>query len=483
VLSASIGGELSASIVILGGGPAGAAAARLLALWGHDVRLITRPEPPAVGALAESLPPSCRKLFDVLAVRDVIETAGFVRATGNTVWWGAHEERVEQFADGERGWQVDSAELASLLLDAAERAGVSIERRRVGLDDCAAREDSIVLDCTGRSGVVARARGWRVYEPSLKTIALVGIWRRDKPWRVPDDTHTLIESYGDGWLWSVPLGSGRRCIAAMVDPRTSDLAEGAAREIYLSEIAKARRFASVVEGAVLEPGLRGWDASMYSSSRYADEHALLVGDAGSFIDPLSSAGVKKAIASGWLAAVAAHTAIERPGMRQIAFDFFAARERDIYRHLRALTQRFLADAATRHPDAFWADRSAAMDPPLPADEVDPPHIVHEFERLRAARTLSVRLGDGIRVEARPAVSGCEIVLEARIVDDAASAGVRYVRDIDVIALLDLAPHYGDVGELFDAYQRRAAPAALPDFLAALSAALAHGWLVWREGSA
>jgi flavin-dependent dehydrogenase len=468
--------------VVLGGGPAGATAARLLALWGHDVRLITRPEPPALGALAESLPPSCRKLFDLLAVRDAIETAGFVRATGNTVWWGAHEERVEQFADGGRGWQVDSGVLASLLLDAAERAGVGVERRRVGPDDCAAIDDSIVLDCTGRSGVVARARGWRVYEPSLKTIALVGIWRRDEAWQVPDDTHTLIESYGDGWMWSVPLGSGRRrrCIAAMVDPRTSDLAEGAAREIYLSEIAKAQRFASVVEGAVLEPGLRGWDASMYSSSRYADEQALLVGDAGSFIDPLSSAGVKKAMASGWLAAVAAHTAIQRPGMRQIAFDFFAARERDIYRHLRALTQRFLADAATKHPDAFWADRSATMDPPSSADEADHPRIVHEFERLRAAQALSVRLGDGIRIEARPAVSGCEIVLESRIVDDAASPGVRYVRDIDVVTLVELAPRCADVGELFDLYQRRAAPAALPDFLTALSAAIARGWLVWRE---
>ena len=46
--------------VVIGAGPAGASAARLLAAWGHDVRLITRPsadrEP-----LAESLPPSCRE--------------------------------------------------------------------------------------------------------------------------------------------------------------------------------------------------------------------------------------------------------------------------------------------------------------------------------------------------------------------------------------------------------------------------------------
>ncbi len=35
---------------------------------------------------------------------------------------------------------------------------------------------------------------------------------------------------------------------------------------------------------------------------------------------------KKALASGWLAAVATHTALIRPAMRQIALDFFSARE-------------------------------------------------------------------------------------------------------------------------------------------------------------
>jgi len=479
VRAASIG-RVSASIVVLGGGPAGATAARLLALWGHDVHLITRPESSAANALAESLPPSCRKLFDLLGVRDDIDTAGFVRATGNTVWWGSGEERVERFPDSERGWQVDRAALAALLLSAAERAGVGVERRVLQPDDCATAGDAIVLDCTGRSGVVARARGWRVYDPSLKTIALVGIWRRDARWPVPDDTHTLIESYGDGWLWSVPLGGGRRCIAAMVDPRTSTLADGAPREIYLAEIGKTQRFASMVEGATLDPGLRGWDASMYSASRYADEHVLLVGDAGSFIDPLSSAGVKKAMASGWLAAVAAHTAITRPAMRQIAFEFFAAREGEIYRHLRALTQRFLADAAVTHADAFWADRNAMIDSPSSDEQARHPRMVAEFERLRSAGALSVRVGDGIRIEPRPAVSGCEIVLESRIVDDPIGAGVRYVRDVDVVTLLDLAPGCGDVGELFALYQRRAAPAALPDFLTALSTAIAQRWLVWRE---
>ncbi len=65
---------------------------------------------------------------------------------------------------------------------------------------------------------------------------------------------------------------------------------------------------------------------------------LLVGDAGSFIDPLSSAGVKKALASGWLAAVVAHTWLTQPEMRPHALGFFEDRETEIHR-------RFVGDDA------------------------------------------------------------------------------------------------------------------------------------------
>jgi 2-polyprenyl-6-methoxyphenol hydroxylase-like FAD-dependent oxidoreductase len=508
-------------ILVAGGGPAGAAAARLLALWGHDVRLVTTPVAGLKAratndyeyvartfrsaTLGESLPPSCQKLFDVLGVSDAIDRAGFVRSTGNTVWWGEQSTRVESFASGQHGWQVTADALSAVLGDAARAAGVRFEEGRVTADMLAGAAESIVLDCTGRSGVVARARGWRVYEPALRTVALVGVWRRDGGWPVPDPSHTLIESYADGWMWSVPVapstrfarspldaargdpepveGTGQaasaRYIAAMVDPRSSGLAPASARGIYLAEIAKTNRFASLVEDAMLEGGPSGWDASMYSSTRYADDRVLLAGDAGSFIDPLSSAGVKKALASGWLAAVAAHTSLVNPAMRQTAFEFFDARERDIYQHFRALTQRFFSDAAAGHDHPFWTDRAGALDGDVRGDLADDRAVQAAFERMRSASRLAVRRGADVRVEPRPAVSGCEIVLEPRIVRSHTS-GIRYLHDVDVVSLVALAPDFDDVGALFEAYGRTHGPVALPDFLAALAAAVANGWLAWRD---
>ena len=108
--------------------------------------------------LAVSLPPSCGKLFDAIGISDAIESVGFPRSTGNTVWWGGGDPRVELFASGALGWQVDVDALANVILSEAIAAGVAVERSTV-------REhpDGFVLDCTGRSGVIARATGLRQF--------------------------------------------------------------------------------------------------------------------------------------------------------------------------------------------------------------------------------------------------------------------------------------------------------------------------------
>jgi hypothetical protein len=212
---------------------------------------------------------------------------------------------------------------------------------------------------------------------------------------------------------------------------------------------------------------------MYAATRYADDNVLLVGDAASFIDPLSSAGVKKALASGWLAAVAVHTALLRPGMRDIALKFFAMRESEIYDAFRDLTRQFLAEAAAGHEHRFWNDRAEAE----PTREGESEAALKTvFDAIRGAQSLRFNRGAGVQIDKRPAVSGSEIVLEERVVTDQDADGIRYVSDVDVVALLALAPDQTDVGELFGVYNSRFAPVALPDFLRALTLSVARGWL-------
>ena len=455
---------------MLGGGPAGSTAAKLLSDWGHRVRLITRPA--ADSRLAVSVPPSCQKLFAAIGIADAVDRAGFVRATGNTVWWGQPEPRVEMFAGGSRGWQVSSQALEDLMLTAAARAGVAVERRVIAEGDLAAIGDQFLIDATGRSGLLARARGLRIHEEGPRTVALAASWQRPGPWPVPDDTHTMIESYESGWAWSVPQSPLVRHIAVMVDPQRSGLLRGApARAVYLAEIAKTTAFSRLLDAAGLVEGPWGWDASGYRAEQYAGDRWLLAGDAGSFIDPLSSAGVKKALASGWLAAIAVHTSLASPAMRAPALAFFSQREREIERHHSHMSRQFLAEAAPTHPHAFWRDRA---DPPDAPPAADVAAVREAFERLRLAPDVRFLPGEA-RLEPRPRIRGREIVLDRHIVSGDES--IRFVSGIDMVVLIELAPRFSQVPELFDAYCREQGETALPDFLFALATAISRRWLV------
>lgn len=455
---------------MLGGGPSGAAASRLLASWGHRVRLITRA--PGGARLGVSLPPSCAKVFDAIGVADVVDQAGFVRSTGNTVWWGGAETRVEMFAGGSQGWQVDLARLEAVLLDAAARQGVEIVRQALPIDRYDLDGRAFVLDCTGRTGIIARAMNARRYHDGPKTIALVGEWRG--PFReLEHASHTAIESYADGWMWSVPVADGVRHVSAMIDPQRSALARGGApRDIYLAEIAKTTAFRKLLADASMIAGPSGWDASTYFSESYCGDGWLLVGDAASFIDPLSSAGVKKALASAWLGAVVVNTSIRSPAMRAHANDFYAEREREIERRYAAESRAFLAGAARGHDRPFWEERS--RDRGEPADDAAP--VRRALEELRRADGLQVTVAADVRIEQRPVVEGNELCLAGHVVAGQ-SAAVRYVNNVDVVTLLELAPHASQVPDLFDSYVRRCGGVSLHDFLVAFSTAVARGWLV------
>jgi flavin-dependent dehydrogenase len=438
----------------------------LLASWGHPVRIHTKPA--GDQRLGVSLPPSCAKLFNAIGVSDAVERAGGVRSTGNTVWWGGAEARVERFADGERGWQVDLGQLSRVLLECAIAKGVDVDGS--GASDSPAGS-AITLDCTGRAGVIARAKRVRRYQKSPRTIALVGEWERSDAWPVPDQSHTLIESYVDGWMWSVPVG-GVRHVAAMVDPQRTNLAHGGSSEVYLGEIGKTRQFKKLTAGATLRGGARGWDASQYDATSYAGDGWLLVGDAASFVDPLSSAGVKKALASAWLAAIAAHTCLTSPSMAAHARSFFDAREREIAADLFGEQKRFLAAAATGHHHVFWDER--ADDTPQLAD--DRALVMKAFVTLRAADRLSMTVGPGVSIEVRPCIRGNQIVLEPHVIGKQLG-GTRYIRNVDVVAILELAPAATSVPGLYEAYLQRVGPTPLDGFLAALATAVSRRWLV------
>ena len=471
---------------VIGAGPAGAAAARLLASWGHRVALIGRP--PRKRSLAESLPPSCTKLFEQLGVRGEIDDARFIRATGNTVCWAGRDRRVEHFDASSTGYQVPRDAFDALLIASAERAGVQVildatardavreeGEWRVLLDSVSGSGETSsrwLVDASGRAGVVAR-RGFRKPESAARTMALVAVWESKTPWPTEHDTHTLVESYGGGWAWSVPVSVGRRFVTAMVDPTVTELGgRSGLGERYVAELERTTMLRELVGGATMIGEPWACDASPYSASRSFDDGLLLIGDAASFVDPLSSFGVKKALASAWLGAVAVHTAHLDSSLTTHAMQLFDAREREMYEHLQRQSALLSQEAAGAHVGAFWNGRSdSATD--LASDQLDvvalrtDPRVLAAFDELKRRESICLRLAPGACFVTRAIVRGHRIVLEDHLAAPGIP-GVRYCRNVDLVLLARIAEQHSQVPELFDVYNRLAPPAPLPDFLGALS---------------
>src|SRR5437588_6728188 len=116
-----------ADILVVGGGPAGSAAATQLARRGYEVVLIDRVQHPRE-TVGESILPSAWKYFDLLGVTERVEREGFVKKAGGVVDW---ENEVTQISfrdfDYDRpGLHVERAALDHLLLDNARQAGVQV---------------------------------------------------------------------------------------------------------------------------------------------------------------------------------------------------------------------------------------------------------------------------------------------------------------------------------------------------------------------
>jgi flavin-dependent dehydrogenase len=488
-------------VLVIGAGPAGSTAAQLLASWGWSIVLVHRAaSPPGRPSLAESLPSSVRKLFAFLGQLDRIEAAGFHPNEGNVARW-ANASRVTRSTDA--GFHVSRGALDQVLRDSAVAAGthiVSAVVRRVepgnpiavtyATDDarvetCAAR---LVLDCSGRAGVIAR-RGFRRADARYKTLAIAAEWECED-WPAGEHAQTLVESYPDGWAWSVPLSKTRRQCTVMIEPDRSP-ERLALREVYTRELDKSVELRGRLLNATLVSTPWTCDASIYDSARAADEGVLLVGDAASFIEPLSSAGVKKALLSAWRAAVVVNTCLANPTLAGAAQDLYVARERQVYAECMRRSNAFFAEAAAAYGTPFWSARAEEADgigpvaedhDVLAADVSDAalardPDVRLAFEHLRASEHVRLRASAALRFAPVAIIEGREVVMRDALIVPGLDAPLQFAAGIDLAALARLATACGEVPALIAAYHAQVGPVPLNGLLTGLSLLVARHALV------
>jgi len=463
---------------------------------------LVRPATPPGASLGESIPPSARSLLEEMGFAEAVDAAGFVPNVGNTVAWANTPTRREAFAHASSGYHVDRASFESVLDEVVRAAGVEVLTEtaartadrsggvwRVGCQGSVRAgaltlEAPWVVDATGRHGFLARRLG-RVPDRRTSTLALVGRWRVPVRAGDPDEGHTVVGSHPAGWAWSVPLAPDVRCVTAMVDPRHAPLGDESLERRLVSELRRVPVLRATLEDAEPVAGsVWACPASLYGSRRYAEDGVLLAGDSGSFIDPLSSYGVKKALVSGRLAGIVTTTCLDDPGMAEPAATFFDAHERGVAADYRTRAADFFESAADAYGSPFWTDRLAAAvsaagertasipgEPHVTSDAVRAAH-----EALRAASRLAVRRGASARVVVRPALRDRRLIMDEHLASEAHPEPVRYFRSVDLRALVRLAPSADGVPELWEAYNRDEHPVDLQELVTALAVACATGFL-------
>ncbi|MCC7044905.1 MAG: FAD-dependent monooxygenase [Acidobacteria bacterium] len=478
-------------VTVIGGGPAGASIARLLATRGHVVTVLSRGVDDRRG-IAESLPPSTRKVMAAVGVLDAVERSGACRNVGNAVWWGGGEGRIEDFRAPEAGsgLQIWRPDFDRLLAAEAVAAGVTwktgnvsdvcvasdhVETTVVGRDGRAERVTSaFVVDASGRSGVLGRSSRRPI--AGRRTHAWIGCWSHPASNLLAGDTRTLVETTDEGWVWSVPVSASERCVTVMVDPeRTRFATAGSLERRYRGELARTTHIGPLLAGASLRR-VWGCDASLYETADLGGPRHLIVGDAASFIDPLSSFGVKKALTSAWMGAAVVHTGLIDPSMAPAARELFAAREREAYGASVRASADYARQAAEHHDTAFWRERCEVPDAfrvertsraPVADDD-----IARAYAELRTRPEVALRPAADLRFEWLPAFHQGRVALERALSTGALARPIRFVDNVDLTCLVEIATRHSQVGDLFTGYCRRAAPVPLPDFLRALSVLVA-----------
>jgi flavin-dependent dehydrogenase len=470
-----------ADIVIAGGGPAGAAIARLLCGLGYHVVVFEKRRFPR-HQIGESLPPRILPVLDFLGVRARIEAAGFLRMAGHTVCWGSEQPRSSYYSEdhSRRGFQVWREEFDSLLLQHAREGGAQVFEEHVvknvllhdsGVTVVTPRGQThaaFFIDATGHAGTLARQQ-LRQRDPIFQTLAVAGYWRQASDPPGVACANTLLETYENGLVWSVPLHNKLRNVTLLVDWELGAyIRQSGLHAFYLAELRKAAYIPQFLRDAQLAIAPRAFDATWHTATSFSSERFLLVGDAGMFIDPLSSEGVHKAMASAITGAVITNTVLQRPAMTPHARQFYDESQHSTYEAQYHQSVVYYQEE-TRWPNApFWQRRQKAK------ANISKWVVVREQRSAAPGPEIvsTLRIAPEVTIETRPVIEGAFVEMRDVIVTPLHPRGLRFLDNICLPPLLKIIAQETAIARIIPAYLgspegKQCSPEAVRQILARL----------------
>ena len=382
-------------MVILGGGPAGAATALSLRSHAPDlsVALIEQTNYHAM-RIGETLPPGVQPLLERIGVWQAFLAEDHLPAYGACAAWGSDELHENEFffQPAQRGWHLDRRRFDAMLAREAATRGVALYRDSKFLDSQLGGsktfrlainykggekkpiDAAFVIDATGRQAAFAAQQNVaRSFEDRLLAVFVFFQFDRANPFT---ETYTLVEACEDGWWYSALLPGGMLAVAFMSD---SDIIKSRRLIVFKAWIdllgttqhTKERvRNAQPVGAPVTYP------ASSHRLAQVAGNSWLAVGDAATTFDPLSAVGIMKGLRSGVLASYAIG-------------DFFKGNKSGLKKYEALLKREFENYLATRSEyyrrekrwanSVFWQRRHEWIPAELDQSPQSTVQFTHELE--------------------------------------------------------------------------------------------------------
>jgi geranylgeranyl reductase family protein len=308
-------------VIVVGAGPAGCAAATLLARQGLHVGLLDKSASPPPKVCGEYLSPGSLSILETLGALDPIRRAGarplrgmVIHTEGGRTLRAVYPRGAESGAHPDHGLAIRRALLDPILLAVARESGAQFEanfqvadlrwegKRVAGVvgrhhGRLCERRSRLVIGADGRNSVVTRRIGTVTWHPWLEKVALMGYVAGAHRDEDAGEVFLGRSCYGilnpiEPGLTNVGLVVNRSAFTPKTSPEGFLLGAGGILPGLEGRLANAR----------LSGPVRCLGPLAHRASRVAVPGALLIGDAAGFLDPFTGEGIYTALRSAELAA-------------------------------------------------------------------------------------------------------------------------------------------------------------------------------------
>lgn len=316
---------MDADVLIIGAGPAGSVAAKMLNALGLRVIVLEKAQFPRF-SIGESLLPHCMEFLEQADMLHPLLSEGFQFKNGAAFSCAGRLTEFDFSQQFTQGWnstyQVLRGRFDQLLADNAAAAGVSIHYRHgivaadfstqghprlTSIDGNGQQRDwsaKMVLDASGFGRVLPRLLALET-PSSLAPRQAFATHIEDRITTTDYDRNKVLIAihprFHAIWYWLIPFSNGRCSVGVVVPPGYLDDRVGNPLEVLQTIIREEPRLKQLLQDSVFDTPVNRIDGYSADVTRlYGNDFALL-GNAGEFLDPIFSSGITIALKSVALA--------------------------------------------------------------------------------------------------------------------------------------------------------------------------------------